>query len=345
MLQRLLSMLGFGYYLPTSSELGINGSNAPETDGQAEVAFLPGKKTAIEAETDQNQDERRQNLTDDSLVWPGKTDTLTYPNDEPVDYRVSLTVTDLEPSYYMRRPAIGGQWQPDQSVLLRPGEETKFEVAFTPPMNADKAVPRNFNYVLTRFDPRRANDAGEIVGEVPLRWVPLPKSNDLKIGANPPVVIMRPWRRAALFNLEFLNRSQLPPSVSLRVQRAESKTKLEEEPEQVATVSQSLPSRTPGVWRLLLPASAARGSYFATVVGEAKVADGATYPLRLEKPVLVRYVPWLRVAKDWVFLLSGLFLLLLIVWGIPVLKAPVVTFNPEIHLPAGGNKKRPDFLR
>ena len=327
--QQLLSQFGLGYYLPNSSELGLSGSNAPETDGQAEVAFLPGKRAQIEAETEETLDERRQNLTDSSLVWPGKTDTFNYQNDEPVDYRVSLTITDLEPSYYMRRPAIGGQWQQDQSVLLQPGQQTKFEVVFTQPPNVENAARRSFSYVLTLFDPRRANDQGEVVGDVPMRWVPLPKSSDLKIGANPPVVIARPWRRAALFNLEFLNRSQLPPSVSLNILRAENKAKLDAEPEQVATVSQSLPSLTPGVWRIIIPPPAARGSYLATISGTAKVADGKDYPLHLAKPVFVRYVPWLRAFKDWLVLLGSLFLLLLIIYGIPARRGPTVRLQVE----------------
>ena len=62
----------------------------------------------------------------------------------------------------MRRPPTGGLWQPEGGVLLQPGEETVFEVVFAPPPPGDKPRPRTFSFVITGFDPRRANDPGEV---------------------------------------------------------------------------------------------------------------------------------------------------------------------------------------
>ena len=58
--------------------------------------------------------------------------------------------------------------------------------------------------------------------------------------------------------------------------------------------------------------------------GAAQAAEGITAPLSLPRPVLVRYVPWLRLGRDWAFLLGALLLLVWLAWGVPVRKTPVV---------------------
>ena len=294
-------------------------------EGQAAISFVPGQKVALSpAEFEETQDERRTRVTDRDLVWPGRTETLQIVNPEAMAYRYDLTVTDLPPTLYMRRPPLGGAWQPQGGVLLQPGEEATFEVVFVPPAATDKMRTRTFSFVLTRFDPRRSADDGEIVQDLPLRWVTLPASGDLEIRASPTEVIIRPWRRAALFRVQMQNRSFLPPSVDLQIVRGTTKEALAKEPETVGTLSQSVPARTPGVWHCLLPAAPQRSSYLATVMGEARVAENTTHPLALPRPVLVRYVPWLRLGRDWAFLVGALLLLVWLVWGIPVQKRPIV---------------------
>ncbi len=336
MLRRLLSFLGLTPSLPAMPAFSGTGTAAPETDGQTAVSFSPGKKAAPSAaEAEETHDERRKRITDSDLVWPGKTETIGFRNEEAVVYRFELTVTDLDPSYYVRRPPTGGLWQPEGGVLLQPGEETVFEVVFAPPPPGDKPRPRTFSFVITGFDPRRANDPGEVFAELPSRWVNLPTNADLRIAARPAEVIIRPWRRSALFQVEFQNLSYLPPSVQMAIQRAPTKETLKD-PEQVGTLGQSLESRTGGIWHVLIP-SKLRNSYFATVTGSARVADNMEFPLILPQPVYVRYIPWLRVGKDWVFLGCGLLFLLWLVWGIPIHKSPVAHFTLNFQLPPGGS--------
>lgn len=299
-----------------------------EVDGSATVSFVPGRKDPLSAselaESGETPDEQRARITERDLVWPGKTDPLHIGNPEEIAYRYDLTLTDLDPALYVRRPAVGGVWQPEGGTLLQPGEEADFEIVYVAPPIGDKARLRTFSVVLTQFDPRRSADPGVIVAEQPSRWVALPGPGDLAITASPPQTTTRPWRRQAVIAVQLVNRSFLPSSVELAVVRAQSKEALVKEPETVATISQSLPAKTPGVWNILLNSPPTRGSYLATVMGTTRVTEQIVYPLAVSKPVLVRYVPWLRMGRDWAFLAGVILFLIWLIWGVPVKKQPVV---------------------
>jgi hypothetical protein len=322
MFGRLLSFIGF---LPGGLAGGFGGAGGEELEsyGEAAVSFTPGHPLAP-AEADETPDERRARITDRDLVWPGKVETIQVGNPEAQALRFDLTVTDLAPDYFIRRAPTGGLPQREGGVLLQPGEGAAFEVVFVPPPPGEKARTRTFSFVLTCFDPRRSRDAGDIVQDLPLRWVALPAAGDLQIAAEAPAVVTRPWRRAARFAVRLQNKSYLPPNVGLTILRAPTKDGLERSGETVGTMDQSLASRTPGVWQCLLPPPARRASFYATVRGVAEVAGDVRVPLSLPRPVLVRYVPWLRMGRDWLFLLVALLLLLWLVWGVPVRKTPVV---------------------
>ena len=330
MFQRLLSFLGFMPSFPSlPGQFSASSSqDSMEVDGSATVSFVPGRKDPLSAselaESGETPDEQRARITERDLVWPGKTDTIHIGNPEGIAYRYDMTLTDLDPALYVRRPAVGGVWQPEGGTLLQPGEEADFEILYVAPPPGDKARLRTFSVVLTQFDPRRSADPGLIVAEQPSRWVALPGPGDLAITASPPQTTTRPWRRQALVAVQLVNRSFLPSSVELAVVRAQSKEALVKEPETVATVSQSLPAKTPGVWNILLNSPATRGSYLATVTGTTRVTEQIAYPLAIPKPVLVRYVPWLRMGRDWVFLAGVILFLLWLIWGVPVKKQPVV---------------------
>ena len=318
MFERLLSFFG---YLPGLSGLsGFNNSSSGEdgfeSEGEARVSFQPGTKITG-SEEEETADERRARLTDRDLVWPGKTETIQIRNPEPLAYRFDLTVTDLDGSFYLRRPAVGG-------VQLQPGEEATFEIVFVSPPAGEKTRTRTFSLVLTCFDPRRSADPGEIVQDLPLRWVALPTPSDLQISALPPLVVTRPWRREARFAVKFQNKSYLPPALGLTILRAPTKEALDRGGETVGTIEQSLAARTPGIWQCVLPPALRRGSYYATVRGAAQTAEAHSAPLALPRPIVVRYVPWLRMGRDWLFLLGLLLLLFWLAWGVPVRKVPIV---------------------
>jgi hypothetical protein len=334
MLHWILSMLGVTPYLPpTSSFRGTEGT-APDADGSVAVTYQPGQKNAFSpAEVAEEQDHTRKSVTDKDLVWPGKVETIHIRNEEQTVFRYDLTITDLDPSFYVRKPPAGGVIQPEGGVLLQPGEEAVFEIVFVPQPNAEKARVRTFSFVITRFDPRRISDHGEILGDLPARWVSLPTAADFKLEARPPHLIIRPWRRSAVFKLDLLNRSNLPPTINLKVVRAPTKEALSEKPEPVGQWSQALESRRNSGWHCLLQSPGYRNSYFATVNGSARVADGMELPVALPQPIFVRYVPWLRAVKDWIFLFFLLFFIMWAVWGIPVRKAPLV--RAKLEMPGG----------
>jgi len=330
MFGRFLSFLGFIPGLSGLSGLasgygsgGYSSGEDLEADGEASVSFTPGKPLTS-ADAEETPDSRRERITDRDLVWPGKVETIQISNPEPIAYRFDLTVTDLNPAFYIRRPPLGGVPQREGGILLQPGGEASFEVVFVPPSAGEKLKTRTFSFVLTCFDPRRSGDPGEIVQDLPLRWVGLPAENDLQISAAPPVVVTRPWRREAQFAVRLANKSFLPPTVGMTILRAPTKEALARDAETVGAIQQALAARTPGVWQCLLPPSARRGSYFATVRGAAQAADSASTPLALPRPVLIRYVPWLRMGRDWALLLGTLVFLFWLVWGIPAPKTPVV---------------------
>ena len=324
MLERLLGFFGF---MPGVSGLSGfpsgPGEDGFEAEGEARVAFQPGAKLAG-PEEEETPDSRRKRITDRDLVWPGRTETIQISNPEPSALRFDLTVTDLDPAFYIRRPAVGGAPQREGGVLLQPGEEATFEVVFVPPPSSEKARSRPFSFVLTCFDPRRSADAGEIVQDLPLRWVALPTSADLQITALPPFVVLRPWRREARFAVKFQNKSFLPPTVGLTILRGTTKDALDRQGETVGTIEQALAARTSGAWQCVLPPPPRRGSYYATVRGAAQTADAHSLPLALLRPVVVRYVPWLRMGRDWLVLLFGLLFLFWLAWGVPVRKTPIV---------------------
>ena len=342
MFGRFLSFLGF---IPGLSGLsgfaggyGGGGGGADEdmeAGGEASVSFVPGKALAS-ADAEETPDSRQARITDRDLVWPGKIENIQISNPEPIAYRFDLTVTDLNPAFYIRRPPVGGVPQREGGVLLQPGDEASFEVAFVPPPTGEKLRTRTFGFVLTCFDPRRSGDPGEIVQDMPLRWVGLPGESDLQIAAVPPVIVTRPWSREARFAIKLTNKSFLPPNVGLTILRAPTKDALAREAETVGDIQQALAARTPGVWQCLLPPSARRGSYYATVRGTASAAGGVSTPLALPRPVLVRYVPWLRMGRDWAILLGTLTFLFWLVWGFPVRKTPIVRVALNFAgLPAG----------
>lgn len=308
---------GYGSGYGSSTEEGL------EADGEASVSFTPGRPLAS-ADAEETPDSRRARITDRDLVWPGKVETIQISNPEPIAYRFDLTVTDLNAAFYIRRPPLGGVPQREGGILLQPGEEASFEVVFVPPPAGEKLKTRTFSFVLTCFDPRRSGDPGEIVQDLPLRWVGLPTEGDLQITAAPPVVVTRPWRREAQFAVRFANKSFLPPTVGMTILRAPTKEALEREAETVGAIQQALAARTPGVWQCLLPPSARRGSYYATVRGAAQAAESVSTPLTLPRPVLIRYIPWLRMGRDWALLIGTLLFLFWLVWGFPVRKTPVV---------------------
>ena len=324
MLDRLLGFFGFVPGLSGVSGLSNNFTEGGlEAEGEAKVAFQPGAKIAA-SDDEENPDERRVRITDRDLVWPGKTETIQISNPEPVALRFDLTVTDLDSALYLRRPAVGGAPQREGGVLLQPGEEASFDVVFVPPLGSEKKRTRTFSFVLTCFDPRRVSDPGEIVQDLPLRWVALPTSADLQIAATPPFVVLRPWRREARFAVKFQNKSFLPPAVGLTILRGATKDALDRGGETVGTIEQSLPARTPGVWQCVLPPPARLGSYYATVRGAAQTADAHSISLAMPRPVVVRYIPWLRMGRDWLFLLAMLLFLFWLAWGVPVRKTPIV---------------------
>ena len=331
MFGRFLSFLGFipglsglsGLAGGYGSGYGSGAEEGLDADGEAAVSFTPGRQLAS-ADAEETPDSRRARITDRDLVWPGKIETIQISNPEPIAYRFDLTVTDLNPAFYIRRPPMGGVPQREGGILLQPGEDASFEVVFVPPPAGEKQKTQTFGFVLTYFDPRRSGDPGQIVQELPLRWVALPTEKDLQITAAPPVVVTRPWRREARFAVQFANKSFLPPTVGMTILRAPTKDALEREAETVGAVQQSLAARTPGVWQCLLPPSSKRGSYFATVRGAAQAAESVSTPLALPRPVLIRYVPWLRMGRDWAFLLGLLLFLAWALWGIPVRKTPTV---------------------
>lgn len=306
---------GFGSGMGTADEL--------DADGEAAVSFTPGRQIAS-ADTEETPDSRRTRITDRDLVWPGKIETIQISNPEPIAYRFDLTVTDLNPAFYIRRSPRGGAPQREGGILLQPGDQASFEVVFVPPPAGETLKTRTFSFVLTCFDPRRSGDPGEIVQDLPLRWVTLPSERDLHIMTALPVVVTRPWRRAARFAVQLQNKSFLPPEVALTLLRAPTKDVLEREGETVGVIQQSLPARTPGVWQVLLPPSSRPGSYYATVRGAARAAESVSLPLALTRPVLVRYRPWLRMGRDWVFLLGLLVFLIWLAWGVPARKTPIV---------------------
>jgi hypothetical protein len=331
MFGRFLSFLGFipglsglsGFASGYGSGVGMGAGDDLEADGEAAVSFTPGKALSS-ADAEETPDSRRERITDRDLVWPGKVETIQINNPEPIAYRFDLTVTDLNPAFYIRRPPLGGVPQREGGVLLQPGDGASFEVVFVPPPTGEKLKTRTFSFVLTCFDPRRSGDPGEIVQDLPLRWVALPTESDLQITAVPPVVVTRPWRREAKFAVRFANKSFLPPTVGMAILRAPNKEALEREAETVGAIQQALAARTPGAWQCLLPPASRRGSYYATVRGAAQAAESVSTPLALPRPVLIRYVPWLRMGRDWAALLGTLLFLFWLVWGFPVKKTPVV---------------------
>lgn len=308
---------GYGLGSGSSTEDGM------EAEGEAAVSFTPGQPLAT-ADAEETLDSRRERITDRDLVWAGKTETIHIGNPEPIAYRFDLTVTDLNPGLYLRRPPLGGVPQREGGILLQPGEEASFEVVFVPPPLGEKLKTRTFSFVLTCFDPRRAGDPGRIVQELPLRWVTLPTEADLQISAVPPAVVIRPWRREARFAVHYSNKSFLPSTVGMTIVRAPTKDVLGREPETVGTIQQSLAARTPGVWQCVLPPPTRRGSYYALVRGAAQAAESVSTPLVLARPIPVRYVPWLRMGRDWAALIGVLLLLFWLIWGIPVRKTPIV---------------------
>ncbi len=320
--------LGFLSFVPGLS--GLSGfSNAGgsddgfEAEGEAQVAFQPGA-TLSAPDDEETPGDRRTRITDRDLVWPGKTETIQITNPEPVALRFDLTVTDLDAAFYIRRPAFGGTPQRDGGVLLQPDEEASFEVVFVPPPGGTKTRSKTFSFVLTCFDPRRSADPGEIVQDLPLRWVALPSPSDFQITAVPPFVVTRPWRREARFAVKLTNKSFLPPAIGLSILRATTKDALDRGGETVGTVEQALSARTAGVWQMTLPPMPQRGSYYAAVRGTAQTADAHSVPLALPRPVVVRHKPWLRMGRDWLFLLGVLLFLGWLAWGVPVRKTPIV---------------------
>lgn len=328
MFNRFLGFLGFVPGLAGLSGLANSGGGGGsddgfESEGEARAVFHPGAKLSA-PDDDEAPGDRTARLTERDLVWPGKTETIQISNPEPIALRFDLTVTDLDAAFYIRRSASGGTPQREGGVLLQPGEEASFEVIFVPPPGGVKTRSKTFSFVLTCFDPRRSADPGEIVQDLPLRWVALPAPADFQIVAVPPFIVTRPWRREARFAVKLTNKSFLPPAIGLSILRAATKDALDRESESVGTVEQALSARTAGVWQMTLPPLPSRGSYYATVRGTAQTADAHSVSLALPRPVIVRHQPWLRMGRDWLFLLGVLLLLFWLAWGIPVRKAPIV---------------------
>src|SRR5579871_1311180 len=86
MANRIFSRLGLGASLSSSG------------------AFTPGNKAPLAFDDADTHDQRREQITEKDLVWPGKTDSIHVINEEQVAYRYTLTVTDLDTAFYMLLP-------------------------------------------------------------------------------------------------------------------------------------------------------------------------------------------------------------------------------------------------
>jgi hypothetical protein len=201
-----------------------------------------------------------------------------------------------------------------------------FEVSFLAPPTGVRTRPQTFSFVLSRFDPRRSQDPGQIVEDSPARWVNLPTGADFQVAAHPAAVVIRPWRRWALFQLDLQNRGHLPASFQMRLLRAATKEGLRDaaQAEPVGSIGQPLEARRSGTLFCLLPPPVPKGSYYTTAVGTARVAQQIDHALSLREPILVRYIPWLRRGRDWAFLLGALVCLVWLAFGVPIPQTPQV---------------------
>ncbi len=351
MIRKLLGRMGLSGYIPGANDFGMDSRSADAPDaplGEAQITFLGGAKTPYSPEEAATRKEIGDDIEAD-LVWPGKPTTMGLRNDEPLAYRYNLTITNLPADHYIVMPATGGERQPEGGVLLQPGEETVFEVRF-PPIAREHLSPQSFHFVLTRFDPRRRNDPGVVVGEDSARWVPLPSANDFALRSDAGELRLRPWRRNAKFLLSLDDRCFLPSVANLHILRAPTRQALTEHAEQVDTISQSMEARASGTWRCELPPTQLRTSCWVSVRGAVRVGEHQTVPVALPKPIYVRYVPWLRMGRDWAFLGASLFSLMWLVWGIPTRRAPVVNMTvlfaglPPGDLPTKNGKGNWDDL-
>jgi hypothetical protein len=339
MLRNLLSRLGIGTYLPHSTAPGSEDAFAPQTTGDLKTTFVPGQKH-VSADQEADPAAQPDQQTQDQLVWPGKQESFVLRNPEPVPYRYLLTAPNLDPDLYIRHPAQGGQWQPDGSVTLQPGEEATFSLSFVTPVDNAQKRETPFECVFTRFDPRRALEPGVVVKEVSLRWAPLPGSDTFRLRLRPAEILTRPWRRTALLEITLENKSALPPRLSLQIQRAPNAEALEAQPESAGQIRQAVPARVGGTWHAVLAPAAKPGSYIVAVSGIAQVAERAETPLK-SNTVRVLYIPWLRRGRDWAALGGGVCGLIWLAWGLPVSQSPVVRLSPQFPagIPAGCSVK------
>ena len=320
---QILQRLGIGTSLPAGSDAFLQ----PDVSGRASATFLAVAPSASVPGDNPNRAETDSDATAlENLAYPGKKESLTVANRDAIDYVYRLSISDLPSQYYVRQPPVGGQWESEGGVVLAPEQTAQFDVQFVPVEG--KPPPRPFYLIITRFDTRRAAADGEVIAELPLRWVPAPTASDFRLHLTPPEIVTRPWRRSPLLQIQIQNGSALPADLTVRLRRGKTKEKIQDDTEPFETIKQALPARTGGALNCATPASETTDSYYLALTAQARTADHREIPLAEPEPIYVRHVPWLRRGRDWAALGGAAFALLWLAFGIPVSRAPFVHVRP-----------------
>ncbi|MCS6859878.1 MAG: hypothetical protein NZT92_06120 [Abditibacteriales bacterium] len=255
------------------------------------------------------------------VVWAGRDITIPVanPGDVPKWYRV--TVTDLGRSEYVIYSSDFGKITEQDFIRLDPGAQTEFIIQLQPDGGRRHTTSRVFHVYVSAFARESEQSQRSIIRHNRYEWAPDPRPEQMAVEMSPDVIDLRPWSKEARCNVAFTNGCYFPVSVALRlVKQDENEKPLPNEEPIVFEVPGAIAPHQRAEGEFRIPVSRKPFEPFAVqAVAEAQVqGTNDVFDITAEQPLLVRYVPFLKVWKDWVMVGCLAVVLCWLIWDVPM---------------------------
>jgi len=317
MFTRLLQFFGIGR--PTTPLVSVSS----RARGKEKAHLTLHSRRDLDVPTEESGRDKKDGeaAIDADVVWAGRDIIIPIanPGDVPKWYRV--TVTDLGRSEYVIYSPDFGEVSENDLMRLDPGAQTEYTIQLQPDGSRRHTTPRVFHVYVSAFARESEQSQRSIIRHNRYEWVPDPAPEQMAVEMSPDAVDLRLWSKEARFNVAFTNGCYFPVSVALRlVKQDENEKPLPNEEPIVFEVPGMIAPHQRAEGEFRIPVSRKPFEPFAVqAVAETQVqGTNDVFDVPAEQPVSVRYVPFLKVWKDWALVGGIAAILCWVIWDVPM---------------------------